>query len=239
MVVAWQVSFNDSRCKVEALSRSSNNNINHNQYLDSLKPTSSASFHNAMEKNNENHQFQEQHSRNSMVEEDAIIARRTPDDHYAKHHPGAGWAGYKHPMYGGYLDHLHLQPTAASCSDKTTANVATAASATTTTTSTSTSTSAATLANHNHDHSSAEPPALPLPPPLPPPPSHPFHSAQANHNAVGNNNQSDKGSAATRTSSLPYLKTLQENNSNVWEEGKPADYGDDIRWGAQVYLDGL
>lgn len=30
----------------------------------------------------------------------------TPDDHYAKDHPGAGWAGYKDPMYGGYLDHL-------------------------------------------------------------------------------------------------------------------------------------
>lgn len=35
---------------------------------------------------------------------DTIAA--TPDDHYAKDHPGAGWAGYKDPMYGGYLDHL-------------------------------------------------------------------------------------------------------------------------------------
>ena len=61
-------------------------------------------------------------------------AANTPDDHYAKNHPGAGWAGYKHPEFGGYLDNL------------------------------------------------------------------------------------------------------KENN---WEEGKVADYGADIRWGAQVYLDAL
>eukprot|EP00593_Proboscia_inermis_P005596 CAMPEP_0171318146 /NCGR_PEP_ID=MMETSP0816-20121228/86103_1 /TAXON_ID=420281 /ORGANISM="Proboscia inermis, Strain CCAP1064/1" /LENGTH=63 /DNA_ID=CAMNT_0011812285 /DNA_START=152 /DNA_END=343 /DNA_ORIENTATION=+ len=34
------------------------------------------------------------------------VAKRTPDDHYAKEHPGAGWAGFKHPQYGGYLDNL-------------------------------------------------------------------------------------------------------------------------------------
>ena len=65
----------------------------------------------------------------------------TPDDHYAKHHPGAGWAGYKDPMYGGYLDHL------------------------------------------------------------------------------SSNNDS--------------------TNNCVIEAGKKPDYGDDIRWGAQVYLDNL
>jgi hypothetical protein len=30
----------------------------------------------------------------------------TPDDHYAKHYTGAGWAGYNHPLYGGYLNNL-------------------------------------------------------------------------------------------------------------------------------------
>ncbi len=34
------------------------------------------------------------------------VAKNTPDEHYAKEHPGAGWAGYKDPMYGGYLDNL-------------------------------------------------------------------------------------------------------------------------------------
>jgi len=62
------------------------------------------------------------------------VARNTPDEHYAKEHPGAGWAGYKDPMHGGYLDNL---------------------------------------------------------------------------------------------------------SENTFEEGKVADYGDDIRWGAQVYLDNL
>ena len=70
----------------------------------------------------------------------ANIIEETPDDHYAKEHPGAGWAGYKDPMYGGYLDHL-------SSSDA--------------------------------------------------------------------------------------------NQECVFEVGKKADYGDDIRWGAQVYLDNL
>ena len=34
------------------------------------------------------------------------VAEETPSDHYAKKHPGAGWAGYHHPLFGGYLDHL-------------------------------------------------------------------------------------------------------------------------------------
>ena len=32
----------------------------------------------------------------------------TPDDHYAKENPGAGWAGYQHPLFGGYLNNLKL-----------------------------------------------------------------------------------------------------------------------------------
>lgn len=55
-----------------------------------------------------------------------------PPDHYSKRNPGAGWAGHRHPKFGGYLNNL---------------------------------------------------------------------------------------------------------KQNVWEDGKEADYGDDVRWGAQVYLD--
>lgn len=33
-------------------------------------------------------------------------AAQTPDEHYAKENPGAGWAGYQHPMFGGYLNNL-------------------------------------------------------------------------------------------------------------------------------------
>ena len=110
-IMALQVLCN-CHCIVEAFSSSNNNN---NQYLDSLKPTSSASFRNTRQNNRENHLFQEDY--NSMED----VVARTPDDHYAKHHPGAGWAGYRHPMYGGYLDHLHLQSySVASCSDKMT-----------------------------------------------------------------------------------------------------------------------
>ena len=71
---------------------------------------------------------------NSHLDNLQKVAEETPDEHYAKDHPGAGWAGYKNPMFGGYLDNL---------------------------------------------------------------------------------------------------------NENTFEEGKKADYGDDIRWGAQVYLDQL
>ena len=40
------------------------------------------------------------------------VAASTLEDHYAKKHPGAGWAGwagwagFKHPQFGGYLDNL-------------------------------------------------------------------------------------------------------------------------------------
>jgi len=39
------------------------------------------------------------------------VAAATPSEHYAKNNPGAGWAGYKHPMFGGYLDALSSAPT--------------------------------------------------------------------------------------------------------------------------------
>ena len=84
---------------------------------------------------------------------------KTPDDHYAKDHPGAGWAGYKHPMYGGYLEHLSDQ-----------------------------------------------------------------------------NDQNGDVTAAT-------WDVPDDSDSSfttcVLKAGKKAEYGDDIRWGAQVYLDTL
>lgn len=36
-----------------------------------------------------------------------IVSAETPSEHYAKNHPGAGWAGYHHPMFGGYLNNLN------------------------------------------------------------------------------------------------------------------------------------
>ena len=91
----------------------------------------------------------------------------TPDDHYSKVHPGAGWAGYKHPMYGGYLDNL-----------------------------------ASSSSTENNSSSSSS-----------------------------NNND---GTAAAATQGAP-----STTSACVLEAGKKADYGDDIRWGAQVYLDNL
>ena len=42
----------------------------------------------------------------------------TPDEHYAKEHFGAGWAGYKHSLYGGYLDNLNTVGSNDSVEDK-------------------------------------------------------------------------------------------------------------------------
>ena len=100
-----------------------------NNYLDSLSTSRvhkqyDLSFESSVAKVKEGAKF----------EELKTVAENTPDDHYAKENPGAGWAGYKHPMFGGYLNRL---------------------------------------------------------------------------------------------------------NQNNLEEGKKADYGDDIRWGAQVYLDNI
>lgn len=100
-----------------------------------------------------------------VVDDLEDVASITPDDHYARYHPGAGWAGYNHPQFGGYLDAMS-SPTP-------------------------------------HDGEAA-PPYL--------------------------DNQQERGGGST------YLNTLKEN---AREQGKEADYRDDIRWGAQVYLDGI
>ena len=63
--------------------------------------TSSGGYLNNLSDENENNN-QDQSYSNSLEE----VAKNTPDEHYAKRHPGAGWAGYKNPMFGGYLDHL-------------------------------------------------------------------------------------------------------------------------------------
>eukprot|EP00537_Pseudo-nitzschia_pungens_P018053 CAMPEP_0172404656 /NCGR_PEP_ID=MMETSP1061-20121228/63943_1 /TAXON_ID=37318 /ORGANISM="Pseudo-nitzschia pungens, Strain cf. pungens" /LENGTH=94 /DNA_ID=CAMNT_0013139549 /DNA_START=291 /DNA_END=575 /DNA_ORIENTATION=- len=91
----------------------------------------------------------------------------TPEEHYAKDHFGAGWAGYKHPLYGGYLDHLSI---ARDDDDEPT-----------TTTTTTTNTNPTTFA----------------------------------------------------------AEEMPGTNNTILQTGKKADYGDDIRWGAQVYLDNL
>ena len=100
-----------------------------------------------------------------------------PDDHYAKDHPGAGWAGYQHPMYGGYLDNLAIA---------------------------SSSSSSTTQENSSSSSSS--------------------------------NNNNDGTAVAAATPDAPSTSTT---SACVLEAGKKADYGDDIRWGAQVYLDNL
>lgn len=82
------------------------------------------------------------------------VMNSTPDDHYAKEYPGAGWAGYKHPLFGGYLDAL----------------------------------------------------------------------------ATTNDEMEEE---------LPHSSYLDSLPQNQWKEGKQADYGDDVRWGAQVYLDAI
>ena len=104
-----------------------------------------------------------------VVDDLEQVATITPDDHYAKIHPGAGWAGYKHSQFGGYLNAMSSSPSSTS-----------------------------------NDVASS---------PLP--------------NTV--NQPGEEGSTS-------YLASLKEN---AWEEGKAADYGNDIRWGAQVYLDAI
>lgn len=84
----------------------------HNSYLDSLlRPTSSKGEVKLNEKTSKKQQKDQEYEaskRNESLEE---IAASTPDDHYAKKHPGAGWAGYKHPRFGGYLDALSSSST--------------------------------------------------------------------------------------------------------------------------------
>lgn len=76
-----------------------NNVVALSNYLDSIRTTTPSSKSN----NNNN---------NGIITLDDVAAM-TPEDHYAKNHPGAGWAGYKHPQYGGYLNQLssnHHEP---------------------------------------------------------------------------------------------------------------------------------
>mmetsp|Transcript_2906 Transcript_2906/g.4439 ORF Transcript_2906/g.4439 Transcript_2906/m.4439 type:complete len:114 (-) Transcript_2906:90-431(-) len=46
------------------------------------------------------------HAIQSPISDLKETAAQTPDEHYAKENPGAGWAGYQHPMFGGYLNNL-------------------------------------------------------------------------------------------------------------------------------------
>mmetsp|Transcript_41749 Transcript_41749/g.100523 ORF Transcript_41749/g.100523 Transcript_41749/m.100523 type:complete len:219 (-) Transcript_41749:580-1236(-) len=200
IIMAFQVCNN---CTVVALSSSSsNNNNNNNHYLDSLKPTSSASIHNTRGQDyheNEKNQFQD----NSM-EEDAMmtmIAKNTPDDHYAKHHPGAGWAGYKHPMYGGYLDHLQSSSLSASSSSSSSLNND---EETTTPPTTAAPTAEGPVQNTS---STNDVPSSTTYPSLDPPQAPRFHPPfQANDKAV------DKSRTAV-TRNLSYLETLQRENT--------------------------
>lgn len=76
-------------------------------YLDSISgPTASAK--NAGKISNTEDVKKSRQSINSLKD----VAAATPSEHYAKDNPGAGWAGYKHPMFGGYLDALSSVPTA-------------------------------------------------------------------------------------------------------------------------------
>ena len=107
----------------------------------------------------------------------------TPDDHYAKVHPGAGWAGYKHPMYGGYLDNLAISSSSSSTKNNSSS------------------------------------------------------SSNSSNSSSTNNNNDGTAPAAAATPDAPTSTTTSA--FCVLEVGKKADYGDDIRWGAQVYLDNL
>jgi hypothetical protein len=108
----------------------------------------------------------------------------TPDDHYSKDHPGAGWAGYQHPMYGGYLANL-------AC------------------------TSSSSSSTENNSSSSSS------------------NNSSSNNNSSNNDNDGTAPAAATPDASSTTTSVC------VLEVGKKAEYGDDIRWGAQVYLDHL
>ena len=160
---------------------------NHHSYLDSLKPCTTSLIPSSDREREDTGRDDSGLGHDMAMEE---VVRRTPDDHYAKHHPGAGWAGYKHPMYGGYLDHLSSSSSegdkqARADSAEGTASVVS-------------SPSASVWVGQRTDphHEQPSPPTL----------------------------------------NSKYLESLPEN---AWEHGKPADYGDDVRWGAQVYLDGL
>ena len=154
-------------------------------YLSSLQPTSSVGFRPPTSHENlEN------------------VVERTPEDHYAKEHPGAGWAGFKHPMYGGYLDHLSSSSAGTATLPVEAKRPAAAHEI-----------SGSSQPSHGNLH-------LEL--------SASQSSAIINDGHCGDNHQNSPPSS--------YLDSL---HGNLWEEGKPAEYGDDVRWGAQVYLDAL
>lgn len=64
----------------------------------------------SMNYNNENmnHELQDQQQQDQEVENKKEKEKKEiPEDHYSKNHPMAGWAGWKHPQWGGYLDNIH------------------------------------------------------------------------------------------------------------------------------------
>uniref|UniRef100_A0A7S4ADF2 Uncharacterized protein n=1 Tax=Pseudo-nitzschia australis TaxID=44445 RepID=A0A7S4ADF2_9STRA len=111
------------------------------------------------------------------------VAAETPDEHYAKEHFGAGWAGYNHSLYGGYLDQLNTVGSNDSVEDKEEEQEITTTSATT------------------------------------------IRYTYTDTPTDDDDDDDQNNTAGT--------------NSAILQAGKKAEYGDDIRWGAQVYLDNL
>jgi len=61
------------------------------------------------------------------AESTRVTETEIPDDHYAKDYLGAGWGGYKHPRYGGYLDNLSSSKESNNISTSTSHNDGTSA----------------------------------------------------------------------------------------------------------------
>lgn len=69
----------------------------------------------SMNYNNENmnHELQDQQQQDQQQQDQEVENKKEkekkeiPEDHYSKNHPMAGWAGWKHPQWGGYLDNIH------------------------------------------------------------------------------------------------------------------------------------
>jgi len=76
-----------------------------NAYLESLSKSVAATS-SAAESNLPLHRNQDV----SLSDTSTMI----PDEHYSKDHPMAGWAGYKDPKWGGYLDNLASSMTESS-----------------------------------------------------------------------------------------------------------------------------
>jgi hypothetical protein len=188
------------------------------------------------------------------------VAKLTPDEHYAKHHPGAGWAGYKDSKFGGYLDNLSSENTNINTYEEGTkagrnldgnnvsqkerkmlggyldnlsentfeegkvadygTDIRWGAQVYLDRLDGNKEDEVASIAvagnsnysSHCNDSNSHFQEAARVEPVT-------QHAAAQNHPGIGG-----------------YLDSLGEN---TFEEGKVADYGTDIRWGAQVYLDNL